>query len=237
MSTFRAVSALTLAIVLFTSTALAGELVTVRVGEQDSCTITGVTTVDKSVVRFDLAKLDAKEVTKAALRLWVNLGNRAPYGRAFSIRRWDDAKFDGFKVWQVGGGAEPLDVVYPFMSSVALHEWDVTKAVQAWLADPAANKGLKTDFPVPPNTFTPAWQRVHLQVTHEGDAAGRPKQSSVLEAFYRHGQVFITWKQIPFDGAFFDSIYRIYKHPERITAANLDKADLLGEVHKNSQIN
>ena len=55
MSTSRAIPALTLAVLLFTSAALAGELVTVRVGEQDACTITGVTAIEKSTIRFIIA--------------------------------------------------------------------------------------------------------------------------------------------------------------------------------------
>jgi len=239
MWTFRAIPPLTLGLLLFTSAALAaGGTVTVRVGEQDSCTVTGVTTVTKDTVRFDLAKLNAKAVTKATLRLWVSLGRRAPYGRAFSVKRWEDPKFDGFKVWRVGGDDKPLDVFYPFTSAFfGCHEWDVTPAVQAWVKDPTGNKGLRTNFPIPPNTFAPAWQRPYLEITYDGDAAGRPKQASAIRAFYRHGQVFITWKQVPYDGAFFDSTYRVYMHTEPITAANLSEATRLGEVHRNSQLN
>ena len=238
MSTSRAIPALTLAVLLFTSAALAGELVTVRVGEQDTCTITGVTAIEKSTIRFDLSKLpDVKAVKKATFRFWVNLGKRAPLGRHFTVDKWLSPKFDGFKVWQIGKEDAPLSAVYPFTTSVALHEWDVTRAVQDWVTTPATNKGLKANFPIPAASFNPPWQRPYLQIQYEGDAAGRPKQPTGFKAFYRSGQVFMTWKQIPYNGAFFDSTYRVYKHSAPMTAANLKKAELLGEVHKNSQLN
>jgi hypothetical protein len=49
--------------------------------------------------------------------------------------------------------------------------------------------------------------------------------------------VFLTWKQIPYAGAFFDSTYRVHMHTEPITAANLDRAVFVGEAHRNSQLN
>lgn len=214
------------------------QTVTVRVGEQDTCTVRGACSVEKSTVTFDLSKLkDVKAVKCASLRFWVKLGKRAPLDRTFTVNRWSDPKFDGFKVWQIGKEEKPLAVIYPFTSSVALHEWDVTAAVKDWVADPASNKGLKSNFSIPANTFEPAWQRPYLQVEYTGGAAKLSKQPAEAKAVYRSGQVFITWKQPPYDGAFFDSTFRVYKHTEPITAANLDKAEWVGEVNKNSQLN
>ena len=223
--------------------AAAESLVTVRFGEQDTCQVAGVTSIEPGkdgpggVIRFNLDKLpEAAQVRKALLRMWVHLEGRS--GRDFGVSRWDDPAFDGFKVWQVGGAAEPLAVSFPFaFTSLACHEWDVTPAVQAWAAKPASNKGLKTDFPLPPVDLQPAWQRPYLQVTYVGPNPNHPVQPKDLKAFYRCGQVFLTWKQTPYDGAFFDSTYRVYMHAEPITAGNLHRAELLGEVHKNSQLN
>jgi len=221
----------------------AESVVTVRVGEQDTCRITGVTAIAPAgkgadpVIRFDLGKLPkGARVRRALLRMWVVPRGRA--GRAFSVDRWSDEAFDGLKAWVVGGPAEPAAVSYPFaFTSPVCHEWDVTAAAKAWLADPAANKGLRTSFPLPPAGFEPAWQRPYLQVTYAGPNPNRPAQPTQVKAFYRSGQVFVTWKQIPHEGAFFDSTYRVYSHAEPITAENLQAATLLGEVHRNSQLN
>ena len=221
----------------------ADSVVTVRVGEQDTCKITSVTTVTpgqdraSAVIRFDLGKLPkGARVSRAVLRMWVNLGARN--ARTFGAGRWDDAAFDGFNVWAVGGADKPVATCYPFAyAALACHEWDVTAAVKAWMADPAANKGLRTDFPLPAVGSEPAWQRPYLEITAAGPNPNRPPQPKDVKAFYRAGQVFITWKQIPHTGAFFDSTYRVYAHAKPITAANLSQARRLGEVHRLSQLN
>jgi len=232
------------------TTGVAGQaesLVTVRVGEQDTCKITGVTTVEsdretrQATIRFDLSKLAITgEVKEAKLRLWVSFidRRRGNFAADFSVNKWEDPTFDGFKVYMVGGGAEPLDTFFPFeRATYGCHEWDVTEAVQAWLKNPASNKGLKANFALPGNDYEPAWRRPYLQITYAGDSKDRPKAPTGFKAFYRHGQVFMAWKQIPYDGAFFDSSYRVYRHTKHITAKNLDKAILLCEVHRNSQLN
>jgi len=234
------------ALLVVAGVASAESLVTVRVGEQDTCDITGVTAVQsdraakKATIRFDLSKLqDAKVVKRAVLRLWVNMYHRDPMARYFAIERWNEEGFDGFKVWDAAaGGGDSLDTVYPFACTLfACHEWDVTKAVAKWLNDPATNKGLKTNVPLPKNAFKPAWLRPYLQITYAGPNTQRPKQPTELKALYRSGQIFLTWKQVPHKGAFFDSTYRVYAHTAPITAANLDKARLLGEVNRMSQFN
>jgi len=229
------------AIVTMALAAVAGaqSLQTVRLGEQDTCTVTGVTKIDKGVIRFDVSSLGkGAKVHKALLRMWV-----VPGVRNWGMGRWEDPAFDGFKVWlvpsraegQVGGQVKPLAVSYPFThTAFACHEWDVTAAVKAWVADPAANKGLKVNFQFNAN---PAWRRPYLQVTAEGRNAKRPAQATDFKAFYRSGQVFMTWTNVAYEGAFFDAAYRIYAHDRPITAANLADATRLGEVHQLSQLN
>jgi hypothetical protein len=189
------------------------------------------------VIRFDLAALPAgTQVKKALLRMWVSLEGRD--GRPFQVNRWEDPGFDGLKVWRAGGGDKPAAVCYPFaFASLACHEWDVTAAVAAWLKDPAANRGLRTSFPLPAAGSRPAWRRPYLQVTCVAANPDRPPQPTALRAVYRSGQVFLTWRQIPHTGAFFDSTYRLYMHSQPITPANLVEAELLGEVHRLSQLN
>jgi hypothetical protein len=234
---------MTLVLMLFNWWAFSAEsLLTVRVGEQDSCVLTGTTKVenrpDGSLVRFDLKGIPAaSDVKRAVLRLWVD-GSAKDARRHFSIEQWNADGFDGLKIWQEGGPETPLAVSFPFaFASPVCHEWDVTAAVCDWMARPAGNRGLRTNFPLPGNDSQPAWQRPYLEITLKGENPDRPKQPSQVRALYRSGQVFLTWKQVPFDGPFFDSTYRVYQHDEPITAQNLDRARLLGEVNKNSQLN
>ncbi|MBM4033873.1 MAG: hypothetical protein FJ291_19140, partial [Planctomycetes bacterium] len=212
---------------------------TVRVGEQDTCKTTGVTALksekDGATIRFDLSKI--KEPNKAVLRLWVNLEGGAPLAKAFSIDRWNDPAFDGLKVWREGEApAEPLAVSCPFaFASPVCHEWDITGNLPQ-----VANLRevvLRTNFPLPANDFEPSWQRPYLEITCAGPNPNRPPQPTELRAFYRSGQVFLTWKQTPYDGAFFDRTYRTYVHTEAITARNLDRATMVGEAQGNSQLN
>jgi hypothetical protein len=214
--------------------ARAGEgLVTVRLGEQDTCDVTGVTVVKGRTIRFDLSTLPAKApVERAVLRMWV-----APGGREWGMGRWNDPAFDGFKVWDASSDPEagPLAVSYPFThAAFACHEWDVTEAAKRWAADPGANRGLKSNVPF---NADPPWRRPYLQVTYEGENPDRPAQPKSIRATYRAGQVFVTWTNTPYEGAFFDAAYRIYRHTEPITAKTLAEAGFLGEVHQLSQLN
>jgi len=241
-----------LALALGLSWAQATEsLFTVRLGEQDTSRHTAVTTLrwdarkGVSHIRFDVSALRRNTVVcKALLRFWLEaLDPNAPLYTAWGFPRWREAGFDGFKVWD---GTEPsprslLDTRYPFNTPTYwCMEFDVTKAVARWVADPRSNRGLTTNFqfPVAPDGRPEvAWQRPYLEVTCVGPNPHRPRQPTNLRAFYRSGQVFLTWRQIPHDGAFFDSTYRVYRHEEPITAENLHEATLLGEVHRLSQLN
>ncbi len=227
------------ALSLIGAAAAGGEAVyTVRVGEQDTCKLTGVTTVenqkDGATIRFDLSKVKAPR--KAILRLWVDLAGDRPLARAFGIDRWNDAAFDGLKVWQEGGDDKPLAVSYPFaFASPVCHEWDVTASLPQ--VPNLREVVLRTNFTLPPSDFVPAWQRPYLEITCAGPNPNRPPQPTELKGFYRSGQVFLTWRQPPYDGPFFDRVYRVYMHTEPISARNLDSATMVGEAHGNSSLN
>ena len=232
--------------------AAAGEsVVTVRLGEQDTCGISGVTKLtwdDRAGaghIRFDVGKLPrGAGVRKAVLRFWVaGTGEGGRACRTWGFERWREDGFEGFRVYR-GPAPEAgklLDTKFPFeVPTYWCFEFDVTPAVRDWLRDPRTNDGLCTNFRFPVAPDGPdqtAWQRPYLQVTYAGPNPNRPKQPTDLEAFCRSGQVFVTWRQVPHTGAFFDSTYRVYRHAEPITAANLDRAELLGEVHRLSQLN
>jgi len=234
------------ALAVLTSAPVARADVTLRAGEQDTCTITGITTVaydakqQAGQIRFDLSKLPkGAKCVRAVLRFWIN---GFVEHRRWGFGRWREKDFDGFKVYAGKAPAgKPLDTKYPFnLPTYWLFEFDVTPPVKAWLADPAKNEGLAANFAFPadrPGRPVDAWMRPYLQITLAGANPKRPAQPTGLKAACRHGQVFLTWKQIPHTGAFFDSTYRVYRHSRPITAANLDKATLLGEVHRLSQLN
>ena len=234
-----------LVLAIATSAVAAGEAIfTVRLGEQDTCKITGVTAVenqkDGATIRFDVSKVTAPR--RVVLRMWVDLAANTPLARAFSVDRWNDAGFDGFKVWGEGAGERPLAVSFPFaFASPVCHEWDVTANLPQ---DPSLplragrrEVVLRTNFPLPPDGFEPAWQRPYLEITCSGPNPDRPPQPSELKAVYRSGQVFLTWKQVPYEGAFFDNVYRVYLHTEPITAQNVHRARLLGQAHGLSALN
>ncbi len=229
------------ALAALASTAGAQTVVTVRFGEQETCTVRNATTGKGSdgKLRFDLSSLPKEtRIVKAELRYWIDYLQRRGLGRTYGFGRYSDPKFDGFSVWNVGDDAQPLDTRFPFNStSYGLFVYDVTKAAQRWVADPNANKGLRANAPLPSPSRQPAWQRPYLQVTYVGPNPKRPKQPTELKATCRDGQVFITWKQLPHTGAFFDSTYRIYQHTQPITAKNLAAATLLGEVNRLAQLN
>ena len=239
----------------------AGEsLVTVRVGSQDSCGLGGATSLTwdgkskQSRLRIDVSRLPrGAEIETARLRFWVpGADPRGAVRTEWGFQRWREPGFEGFKVW-AGAAPKPdalLDTQYPFHTPTYwLMEFDVTPAVRKWVGQrpsratkPAAasNDGLTTNFRFPAGPDSPAelaWQRPHLQVTYAGPNPNRPKQPAGLKALYRSGQVFLTWRQGPREGAFFDSTCRVYRHDRAITAANLGKAELLGEVHRLSQLN
>ena len=52
-----------------------------------------------------------------------------------------------------------------------------------------------------------------------------------VEALFRDGQTFITWKE---DGRIQGEVYRVYRHTEPITPQNISKAKLLAEVPEGS---
>jgi len=251
MRTARVVCSVTLVCLVAGAAGAAEGLVTVRLGEQDTCKITGVTTAAWDAkagyghIRFDLGKFPhAGEMKRAVMRFWVAWPSGGGDGwRTWGFDRWNDPAFDGFKVYDGDAPAAErlLDVQYPLSTPThGCFEFDVTKAVRQWLADSSANRGLGTNFRFPVSPDSPAetaWQRPYLEVTCEGPNPDRPRQPADFAAFYRAGQVFLTWRQIPHDGAFFDSTYRVYRHSEPITAGNLERAECLGEVNRLSQLN
>ena len=136
--------------------------------------------------------------------------------------------------------AAPLKLEGPQFKSL-----DVTEAVRGWVSGKAANLGFvvrQLDL----WDWTPG--ATVLEVRYEGKPADRPNQAKDLKVFHRKGQTFITWTEVekiiekdPIEWAEFQPIfkkhsprgntfYRIYRHDERITPANLHRAELVNEI-------
>ena len=176
--------------------------VTVRLGEQDSCGITGAASLTYdakaggSRIRFDVAKLPAGvRVHKALLRFWVD--GTGPAGRTWGFDRWRDRRFDGFKVWR-GASASPdklLDTRYPFnVPTWWCFELDVTPAVRDWLAPGGENDGLCTNFQFPVGLrggAEAAWHRPFRQGTPARPRPNRPPQPEGVTASCRSGRSLI----------------------------------------------
>ena len=134
--------------------------------------------------------------------------------------------------------AEPLKLLPPDYAS-----FDATAAAKAWAANPQANQGLRlvdaggVDF-----------GKAALEVSYLGVAREATKPVTELKALHQSGQTFLTWKEIEdiagddapkfedFDKAVLDArakrrlVYRVYRHTEPITVANLGQAELAREV-------
>jgi len=103
--------------------------------------------------------------------------------------------------------------------------------------------------------------KTHLEIAYEGSPSkAPPRQVGGVKALYRSGQVFVTFREIdPPDGGKAEITagelskrlkvdyyrprptgglrYRVYRHDEPITAGNIGRAELLGEVLPGSGYN
>ena len=90
-----------LALLCVAAVAAAEETVTVRLGEQDTCTVTDVTTDSGGVLRFDVSSLPpGTRVVRAELRYWIDHDSRL--GRSYGFGRYDEDDFAGFQVYVSG---------------------------------------------------------------------------------------------------------------------------------------
>ncbi|MFH1322026.1 MAG: prolyl oligopeptidase family serine peptidase [Bacteroidota bacterium] len=117
------------------------------------------------------------------------------------------------------------------------HFFDITNLVQEWVNNPQSNLGFTFDRTVPSDKITDPDFRPYLEITYEGTNTNRPQQPNNLAVFHRSGQTFLTWTEIPHAGAFYDMLYRVYRHNQRITKNNLADSVFLGEVTQQSSFN
>ena len=124
---------------------------------------------------------------------------------------------------------------------------NATEPVKRWVADPTENKGLKIV-----QAGRARLGEAVLEVSYCGPVTEPLPVVTHLAAEHRDGQTFLTWQE-PFDLAGNDAptfeefekgvlearakrtlVYRIYRHTEPITTANLGQAALIREIPEGS---
>lgn len=115
--------------------------------------------------------------------------------------------------------------------------FEITGLVQEWVNDPASNLGVTFDDHVPSDRMTDPDFRPYLEITYDKDGATHQAQPTNLDIFYRSGQTFITWTELPYTGSFFNMTYNVYRHTEPITSLNIGSATLIGQVNQESSRN
>jgi len=195
------------------------------------------------VVRFDLAPLSGDtRVLRARLLPHIRIGG-VPLDEPLVVQALSAAA-DEKSAPAVSG--PPLALVGPRFVSL-----DATEVVRQWVSGKTANHGLWIRGPAIDR------DRACLEVTYEGVLKKPPPPVTALKAFYRAGQVFLTWREVntPFAGrqeviwsdlkAERDRIregkgaittYRIYRHTQPVTGRTIAQAELVDEVDQHSAL-
>jgi len=133
---------------------------------------------------------------------------------------------------------EPIDTIYGIgRGKKQFYRFDITHVVQAWVNQPETNMGLTFDRTIPSDKMEDPYMRPFLEITYETTDLSNQAQAKGLEVFYRSGQTFITWKEIPYEGIFYDMRYRVYRALFPINADNLNDAELIADVDQQSGFN
>jgi len=254
----KAVTLLLLAPVLLAAPAFA-DVVTERWGASSRCRHAGTVTFSApaaggTVARFDLSALPKEtRVIRARFVPHIRIGG-VPLAEPVVIQALSAAVEE--KSGPAAAG-QPLELVGPRFAS-----FDATEIVRQWVSgghpEPAtgrANHGLWVRGPAFDGRIAGKPPRTCLEITYQGKLIDPPPPASGLRAFYRAGQVFLTWKEVnsPFEGkeqvawqdlkAGLDRIrdgrepaitYRIYRHRKPITPQTLAQAELVDEVGQHS---
>jgi hypothetical protein len=134
---------------------------------------------------------------------------------------------------------QPLALRPPFFT-----DFDATECARRWVKDPATNLGIVV-------ASAPGWVRTETQlhVSYAGQARQAPAVTN-LQGAHQDGQVFLRWREVEdivgaeeiTFGDFETKVlaawqkrnlfYRVYRHTEPITAANLGQAELVREVEE-----
>lgn len=223
-----------------------GDVVTERWGASPRCRHTGTVSylsppAGGLVARFDLSALPKRaRIIRAKLLPHIKK-DAVPLARPLLVQALSAPADEGSKPRVAGA---PLNLVSPRFVSL-----DATEVIRQWASGKLANNGLWI------SGANVDRRRTCLEITYEGKLKDPPPPATDMKAFYRHGQVFLTWKEVntPFAGK--DEVvwgalkverqrirdarkpivtYRIYRHARRITARTLAQAELLDEVAQHS---
>jgi len=180
--------------------------------------------VEKELMHFDLSSLPkGAEIQRAVLRF--------PF-------RSDWGGHGEVKLLAVGVSQRPLSTRPPAHRSL-----DATEAVKVWAADTGANQGLRII-----RAERAELQKAVLEVSFWGPIPAPLPVVTQLKAEHHDGQTFLTWREPhdvvgkdeptfeQFERAVLDAqakrriVYRLYRHKEPITSANLGRAELARQV-------
>jgi chitodextrinase/pimeloyl-ACP methyl ester carboxylesterase len=115
--------------------------------------------------------------------------------------------------------------------------FDMTSVVQEWVDNPSSNMGVTFDGSVPSDVQDDPHFRPYLQITYAVQSASHQAQPTNINAFHRSGQTFVTWTELPYDGQFYDMLYRVYRHTLPIDSLNVTDAEMIAEVNQMSGYN
>ncbi len=157
--------------------------------------------------------------------------------------KWDDVSF---RIFPKENARQPLRLAEPYST------WfDATAAVQAWTTA-RADKGTLQVKQAP--RF--ARERTYLEIAYEGELDDAPPQATGVRAFYRDGQVFVTFREVQppddgkediswadlagrFSGDYYGPVggpaggkrrYLLVRHSRPLTPRNVGQAAIVAEV-------
>jgi len=198
--------------------------VTATFGNTQAAQYPGTLKIEPETLRFDLASLPAGiQVERAVLRF--------PFQSNYQ-------QHSAVKLLPIGVSQQPLPTLPPDHQALG-----ATEAVRAWVANPAANRGLKVLLPGRAD-----FSKAVIEISFLGKLGQPPPAVTQLKAEHRSGQTFLTWKEpddvVGKDEPTFEEferavlaaqgkrqiLYRVYRHREPITPANLGAAEIVAEV-------
>jgi chitodextrinase/pimeloyl-ACP methyl ester carboxylesterase len=132
----------------------------------------------------------------------------------------------------------PIATIYGIAKgSQMFYFFDMTSVVQEWVDNSAANMGVTFDGSVPSDVQDDPHFRPYLQITYQVQHTNHQSQPTNINAFHRAGQTFVTWTELPYEGQFYDMLYRVYRHTQPVNAENLADAEMIAEVNQLSGYN